>query len=339
MSRPSLNEQERSSSSFRIPDSNSIDSTANRTTHIGFTPISNSVPPVFNTLNNPFIFISDTNNRLPNSDNRNLLFPTDRFNSSFLQTNISPYASIINNDHRLHSASTIFSNPLGQYNSMGISTNGTTFDRFLQPFSVPQGTTTMSPSSVPVISVPSVAQTIPTAGHTSLFPMAANNNGELSAPSSIPPSFVSEQPYRYLLSFEQQSKLAHEAAMHYANLTKHLMEHARNAAAAENMPPPPLPQAVVSMVQKYDPPKDSLQHLQQQQKEKEEKKDRYSTYPALRNLAPFPLPDTVPSCDSSDQQQMPSELLGQKRPATSSFSEPMMKVRNVDIAPSTDATP
>ncbi|EJW86022.1 hypothetical protein WUBG_03065 [Wuchereria bancrofti] len=43
-----------------------------------------------------------------------------------------------------------------------------------------------------------------------------------------------QSSHKYLLSFEQQAKIAHEAVMHYANLMEHLMEHARNAAAAES---------------------------------------------------------------------------------------------------------
>uniref|UniRef100_A0A0R3S3B9 HSF_DOMAIN domain-containing protein n=1 Tax=Elaeophora elaphi TaxID=1147741 RepID=A0A0R3S3B9_9BILA len=305
MLRLTLNGQEQSCSSFRIPDSSIIDLTANTTTHIEFTPIMTQTT-VYLTI---IIAILEP------------LFPIDRFNPLLLQPNISSHSSIINR----------FTDFFKSYNSMGIRTNGTTFDRFLQPFSVPQGTTTMSPSSVPVISVPSVAQTIPTAGHTSLFPMAANNNGELSAPSSISLSLVNDQPYRYLLPYGEQTKIAEKAATHYTNLTEHLMEHGRSAAAEEEMPLLPLSQAVVSTVQNCDPPKDSLQHLQQQKEDEE--KDQQPTYQILRNMAPFPPSDMATSCELSDEQQIPCELLGQKRLPTdslfiSAFCEPMMKARN-----------
>ncbi|CAG9530168.1 unnamed protein product [Cercopithifilaria johnstoni] len=348
MSRTSANEQKpSSSSSFRISDPTIIDSTVNTTVHTGFTtPISNSVPPVFNTLNNPFAFI---NNRVPNNndnDNRNYLFSTDRFNPPLLQPNISPYAGIINNDPRFHSTSAIFANPLRQYNSMAI--NGTTtFDRFLQSLPPSQGAAAIN-TSVPVISIASATPTIPAAGHTSLLPIAATNNVEPSASSNIPPPLLNDQPYRYLLSFEQQAKIAHEAAMHYANLTEHLMEHARNAAAAENMPLPPLPQAVFSMVQKYDQKKESLQNFQQQQQQQQqqegEKKDQHPTYLTLNNMATFPLSDANTGVDRniSDQQQISSGLLGQKRSFTAPFSEsvPVMKARYSDtVSNTTDTTP
>uniref|UniRef100_A0A1I7W539 Nuclear receptor domain-containing protein n=1 Tax=Loa loa TaxID=7209 RepID=A0A1I7W539_LOALO len=304
-----------------------------------------SVPPGLNIRNNrgAFAFINDTNNCAPNNnnnDNRNFLFPTDRFNPSLLQPNISPYANIISNDPRLHSASAILSSPLRQHNSMGINANGTIFDRFLQPFPAPQGTSAMNSSSVPMISVASVTPTIPTAGHTSLLPMAAANNAGLSASSFIPPPLVNDQsPYRYLLSFEQQAKIAHEAAMHYANLTEHLMEHARNAAAAENMPLPPLPQAVVSMVQKYDQQKESIQNLQQQ-KQEDERKNLHPTYLTLGNMVPFTHSDTITNRNTFDQQQSPSGLLKQKRssPFTSALSEPVVKTRHADNISNTDTS-
>uniref|UniRef100_A0A1I7V5R5 Nuclear receptor domain-containing protein n=2 Tax=Loa loa TaxID=7209 RepID=A0A1I7V5R5_LOALO len=345
ISRTSPNEEEQSSSSFRIPEPTTTCSTVNTTICTGFTPISNSVPPGLNIRNNrgAFAFINDTNNCAPNNnnnDNRNFLFPTDRFNPSLLQPNISPYANIISNDPRLHSASAILSSPLRQHNSMGINANGTIFDRFLQPFPAPQGTSAMNSSSVPMISVASVTPTIPTAGHTSLLPMAAANNAGLSASSFIPPPLVNDQsPYRYLLSFEQQAKIAHEAAMHYANLTEHLMEHARNAAAAENMPLPPLPQAVVSMVQKYDQQKESIQNLQQQ-KQEDERKNLHPTYLTLGNMVPFTHSDTITNRNTFDQQQSPSGLLKQKRssPFTSALSEPVVKTRHADNISNTDTS-
>lgn len=338
----SPNGQEQSSSSFHIPDPTAICSTVNATC-TGFTPINNSVPPVFSVLSNrgAFTFVNDTNNYASdsnNSDNRNFLFPTDRFNPSFLQPNVSPYANVINNEPRLHPASAILSNSLRHYNSIGINANGITFDRFSQPFPVPQG------STASVISVASVTPTIPAAGQTSLPPLATTNNAGPSASHFIPPPLVNDQPCRYLLSFEQQAKIAHEAAMHYANLTEHLMEHARSAAAAENMPLPPLPQAVFSMVQKYDQQKESPQNSRQQQKQEEEKKDLNPTYLTLGNMIPFPHSDTVTSRDTSDQQQIFSGPLRQKRSITdsiftSAFSEPVAKVRQVENISNTDTTP
>lgn len=342
----SPNKQEQSSSSFRIPEPTTTSSRVNTTTHAGFTPISNSVPPIFNILNNrgTFAFVNDTNNcasNSNNSDSRSFLFSTDRFNSPLLQPNISPYVSIINNDPRLHPTSAILPTSLRQHNSsVGINANETTFDRFLQPFPTQQGTTAINP----MISVASVTPTIPAVGHTSLLPVAtANNNSGPSASSFIPPPpLMNDQPYKYLLSFEQQAKIAHEAAMHYANLTEHLMEHARNAAAAENMPLPPLPQAVFSMVQKYDQQKESLQNFQQQQKREEEKKD--PKYPTHRNIVSFSHSDTITYRNISNQQQTVSESFMQKRsftasPSSSAFSEPVMKVRYADNVSNTDTTP
>lgn len=359
ISTTSPNEQEHSSGSFHMPDSSiTASSTAANTMmmHARFAPISsNPIPTLFNTLNN-----SLPPNNGNNIDSRNFLFPTDRFNPPLLQpNNISPYASIINNnDPRFHSAPAIFPNPLRQYNSIGIGTNvaaaAATFDRFLQSFPpLSQGTTAINSSSVPVISV---TPTIPTATHTSLFPMVtSNNNTEPSTSSGIPSSsipLVNDQPYRYLLSFEQQAKIAHEAAMHYANLTEHLMEHARNAAAAENMPLPPLPQAVFSMVQKYDQQKEKESPLQLQQKQKEEEKMNQNqqppTCPTLCNMAipSFSFSDAaIIDSNTSDQHQQPytqhSGLLGQKRTSLgATFSEPMIKApRHAENLSNTDTTP
>ncbi|VDM21947.1 unnamed protein product [Wuchereria bancrofti] len=339
ISRTTPNKEEQSSSSFCIPDPTAICSTT------GFVPVSNSVPSTFNILNNrgPFAFINNTSNCAPNNnnnnDNRNFLFSTDRFNPSLLQPNVSPYANIINNDPRLHPTSAILPNPLRQHNSMSMNTNETTFDRFLQSFPASQRSSMINPSSVPMISVAPITPTVPATGLTSLLPTATANNSGPSTSSFIPPPLLSDQPsYKYLLSFEQQAKIAHEAAMHYANLTEHLMEHARNAAAAENMPLPPLPQAVFSMVQKYDQQKESLQNHRQQQKKEDEKKDLHPTYLTLGNMVPFSHSDTIMNSDKFDQQQ----LFKQKRPSlfNCTFSEPVVKSRHAaDNVSNTDTTP
>ncbi|KAM3721713.1 Retinoic acid receptor beta [Dirofilaria immitis] len=354
----SPNGQQQSSSSFHTSDSTTISSTIN-TTCTGFTPINNSIPPVFLNNRGAFTFVNDTNNNNNdnnnnnncvnnnnNSDNRNFLFPTDQFNPSLLQPNVSPYANVINNNPRLYPSSSILSSPFRQFNSIGISANSTAFDRFVQPFPVPQGITTIKPSSsIPIINMTSVTSTNPIAEHTSLSSMITTNNARPSISSLIPSSsLVNDEPCRYLLSFEQQAKIAHEAAMHYANLTEHLMEHARSAAAAENMPIPPLPQAVFSMVQKYDQRKESLRNSRQQQKQEEEKKDMNPTYLTLGSMIPFSHSDTITSCNSSDQQQIFSGLVKQKRPFTdpmfiSAFSEPVAKVRQMESSSNTDTTP
>lgn len=343
ISRTTPNKEERNSSSFCTPDPTAICSTT------AFVPVSNSVPSTFNILNNrgPFAFINNTSNCASNNnDNRNFLFSTDRFNPSLLQPNVSPYANIINNDPRLHPTSAILPNPLRQHNSMSMNTNGTAFDRFLQSFPAPQRSSTINPSSIPptMISVAPITPTASATGPTSLLPIATANNSGPSTSSFIPPPLLSDQPsYKYLLSFEQQAKIAHEAAMHYANLTEHLMEHARNAAAAENMPLPPLPQAVFSMVQKYDQQKESMQNHRQQQKNENEKKDHHHhhhhpTYLTPGNEVSFSHSDTIINSDNFDQQQ----LFKQKRPClfNCTLSEPMVKTRHAaDNVSNTDTTP
>lgn len=350
-SKGTLNEQEQSSSSLRIPESITATATTNTMTRtsIGFTPVGNSVPPVvFSALNNPFSLISgtDTSSRLSTSntsDNRNFLFSTDRFNQSLLQPNISPYAGIINNDSRFHPSPPTFPNPFRPYNSIGVNASGTTFDRFLQSLPVSQGN---SPLSVPAINVASVTPT----GHTSsLYSMATTSNTDSLNIPPIPPILpmpsLLNDPYRYLLSFEEQAKLAHEAAMHYANLTERLMQHARNAAAADNMPLPPLPEAVFSMVQKYEQQKNSPENSQQQQRqqqwklEEDDKKDQQATttYITLSNMVPFPHSDgiTVTDRGTSDQQQIAVGSLRQDQSLTPSLfaipvSETVLKVQQAD---------
>ncbi|MCP9261161.1 hypothetical protein DINM_004114 [Dirofilaria immitis] len=297
----SPNGQQQSSSSFHTSDSTTISSTIN-TTCTGFTPINNSIPPVFLNNRGAFTFVNDTNNN--NNDNNN--------NNNCVNNNN-------NSDNR-------------------ISANSTAFDRFVQPFPVPQGITTIKPSSsIPIINMTSVTSTNPIAEHTSLSSMITTNNARPSISSLIPSSsLVNDEPCRYLLSFEQQAKIAHEAAMHYANLTEHLMEHARSAAAAENMPIPPLPQAVFF--------NESLRNSRQQQKQEEEKKDMNPTYLTLGSMIPFSHSDTITSCNSSDQQQIFSGLVKQKRPFTdpmfiSAFSEPVAKVRQMESSSNTDTTP
>ncbi|VDK86744.1 unnamed protein product, partial [Litomosoides sigmodontis] len=163
-----------------------------------------------------------------------------------------------------------------------------------------------------------------TAASTANTTMMHARFAPISISNSIPTVFnalnnpiplVNDQPYRYLLSFEQQAKIAHEAAMHYANLTEHLMEHARNAAAAaENMPLPPLPQA-----------------------EAEKANQPNITVP------PFSFSDALidpPGAPDPSTYIPPTGLLGQKRTSlAATLSEPMMKARHVENLSNTDTTP
>lgn len=323
----SSNEEEQCPSSFCIPDPTDICSAVNTATCTGFPPIHNSVPSVFSVLNNrgTFNFFNGRSNFVSNSsstNNRNFLFPTDRFNPP-LQSQVAPYTNTFNNESRIQTGSTFLSNSLRGQNSVGIHGNGIAFNRFLRPLPEPQGTPAISPSSLSGISVPPVTPSIPTAEHKSLLSVAAAHNPVPSVSSLIPPSLVNDHSYGYLLSFQEQAKIAHKAAMHYANLTEHLMEHARNAAAAENLPIPPLPQAVFSMIRKYDQ-QEPLQKLGQEKKREDGNEVLLSTH---NNTA-----SSLHSGKSARFEQKRSS------PFTPAFPEPAMKARHVDSVSNTDTT-
>uniref|UniRef100_A0A915Q6J2 Nuclear receptor domain-containing protein n=1 Tax=Setaria digitata TaxID=48799 RepID=A0A915Q6J2_9BILA len=269
----------------------------------------------------------------PNQKEQSSSSVSNRFNP-ILQANVSPYTNIINTDPRLYPASSILSNSLRQQNPMGINTNGVSFDRFLQSIPTPQVTTTTNLPSIPAITITSVNPAVPPPSHTApLNPVAAAINN--TTPSFISSTLLNDQPYRYLLSFEEQVKIAHEAAMHYANLTEHLMEHARSAAAAENMPLPPLPQAVFSMVQKYDHQKESSQNPRQQKEGEDLNPSSFVLQQHLQH------PDTTANQNNSDQQQIPSQILGRSitsSPFTSTFSEPVAKSRLMESISNTNTT-